>query len=376
MPINDQYTGTKKRHHREPLIRIARRLRTSQRQAWFFNLCSVPLSLLVGAALIALLGHNPLTVYEEMFRSAFGRASMFAETANIAIQLLITGISVSLAFRMQFWNIGGEGQIMFGAMAASYFALFQSENFSPVVLVLLMFLSAALAGGFAGLIPAIFKAKWGTNEILFTLMINYISFAIAKYLQHGPWKAQGSAFPKIGMFPESSRLVTVAGIHWGWIFALLLAVFSWIYLNKSKQGYEITVVGESNETARYAGMNVNWVFIRTIFISAALAGIAGFFQVAGSHYTYSETTSGGIGFTAVSVAYLAKLNPIVIVFTSLFIATLTRGADRIQTKFKIPVSAANILIGLIMLFLLAGEFFANYKLVIRSHKEVAHEQCD
>jgi len=232
-----------------------------------------------------------------------------------------------------------------------------------------MMLAAIVAGGLYGLLPAVCKAKWGTNETLFTLMLNYIALAFIKYLMNGPWKAPGSSYPKIAMLVPGARLTKVFGVHWGWILALILVVVSYIYFNKTKQGYEIAVVGESNNTARYAGINVGRVFRRTMFLSGALCGLVGMLQFAGSDFTITEGTAGGVGFTAITVAWLAKMNPAGMLVVSVFIAMLERGANAIQTQFKIPASAADLLIGIILFFMLGCEFFITYKLIGRGKEE-------
>jgi simple sugar transport system permease protein len=270
---------------------------------------------------------------------------------------------------MKFWNIGAEGQILVGAMAASYFALFQADNMSRPLLLLTMALTGIIAGGIWGLIPAVFKAKWGTNETLFTLMLNYIALKFLGYLQNGPWKDPNlRGFPKIAMFSEAAKLPKVMDVHIGWIIALILVGLVYLYLSRSKQGYEISVVGESTNTARYAGMNVGSIIMRTMFISGALAGLVGFIQVSGADYTLAETTAGGTGFTAITVAWLSKLNPAVMLFVSLVIAALEKGSNKIQTTFKIPASAAEVLTGIILFFMLGCEFFINYKLIFRGRK--------
>ena len=270
---------------------------------------------------------------------------------------------------MKFWNIGAEGQILVGAVAAGFFGLFTAHIFPKVPLVILMMVSSLIAGGLYGLVPALFKSKWGTNETLFTLMLNYIALAFIKYLMNGPWKAPGSSFPKIAMLAQGARLTKVLGVHWGWILAIILVVVSHIYFTKTKQGYEIAVVGESTNTAHYAGIKVSKVYNRTMFISGALCGLVGMLQFAGADYTITEGTAGGVGFTAITVAWLAKMNPYGMLAVAVFIAMLERGSNTIQTQFKIPASAADVLIGIILFFMLGCEFFINYRLIVRGKEE-------
>ena len=354
---------------KEPLLRMVRRDTISSQKSWGIRAAAFLLSLVTGGIVILMLGHNPISVYVSMVKGAWGSKTVIYETVKIAIPLLITAIGISFAFKMKFWNIGGEGQILVGAVAAGAFGLFTAHIFPKLPLVLLMILAAIVAGGLYGLLPAVCKAKWGTNETLFTLMLNYIALAFIKYLMNGPWKAPGSSYPKIAMLVPGARLTKVLGVHWGWILALILVVASYIYFNKTKQGYEIAVVGESNNTARYAGINVGKVFRRTMFISGALCGLVGMLQFAGSDYTITEGTAGGVGFTAITVAWLAKMNPYGMLVVSVFIAMLERGSNAIQTQFKIPASAADLLIGIILFFMLGCEFFISYRLIGRGKEE-------
>ena len=353
----------------EPIFRMIKRDSLSLQKAWTIRGAAFLLSLIFGALLILILGHNPVAVYKSMVLGAWGSVSVTRETVKMATPLLITAIGLSFAFKMKFWNIGAEGQILVGAVAAGAFGLFTAHIFPKVPLVALMLAAGIIAGGLWGLIPAIFKAKWGTNETLFTLMLNYIALAFIKYLMNGPWKDPGSSFPQVSMLVPGARLTKIFGVHWGWILALVLMVVVSIYFKKTKQGYEIDVVGESNETARYAGISVQKVFMRTMFLSGALCGLVGALQFSGADYTVTEGTAGGIGFTAITVAWLANMNPYGMMFVSLFIAMLGRGSHAIQTNFKIPASAAELLIGIILFFMLGCEFFVSYKL-IRRGKEV------
>ena len=303
-----------------------------------------------------------------MVKGSFFTKTSRVETIKIAIPLLGAALAITPAFKMKFWNIGAEGQILAGAIAATYVALFWIDKMPRPVLILVMFIAGAAAGGIWGVIPALFKAKWGINETLFTLMFNYIVLGFVRYLQNGPWRAPASSFPQIAMIGFQSRLPKVFGVHIGWIIILAITVAMFFYLKYAKQGYEISVVGESVKTAQYAGMNVGWIIIRTMFISGAIAGIAGFLIVSGEDFTLSESTAGGVGFTAITVAWLSRLNPFVMVFISMFLATLSKGSNTIQTNFKIPASAAEVLTGIILFCMLGCEFFINYKLIFRHRK--------
>lgn len=366
-------TQAKIAEHSQPLIRIAKRTDISKKKSWLIRGVAILLALGAGGLIMLLLGHNPFLVYGDMVGGALGNQTGIKETVKIAIPLLGCALAIAPAFKMKFWNIGAEGQLLAGAIAATYFALFWADRLPRVPLLIVMFLGAALAGAFWGFIPAIFKAKWGTNETLFTLMLNYIALGIEQYFQNGPWKnPAGTGFPIIAQFDKAARLPKIFGVHAGWIIVLVFVVLMFLYLKYTKQGYEISVVGESENTARYAGMNVSKVIVRTMCISGAVAGVVGFMTVAGADFTLNANTAGGVGFTAITVAWLAKLNPIIMVFIALFLAVLTKGAGTISTNFGVPAAVADVLTGIILFFMLGCEFFINYKLIFRGKGARAH----
>ena len=351
-----------------PLFRLAKRAEIDKKKVYLIRVASILFALLLGFIPMLLTGTNPIEAYKVIISGSLSRPVYFRQTIRTAIPLLCCAIAIAPCFKMKFWNIGAEGQITMGAVASTYFALFYADKIPHVPLLLIMFASGALFGAIWALIPAFFKAKWNTNETLFTLMMNYIAIGIVAYLQGGPWEGRkGSQL--IPMFSDNARLPMVLGVNCGWIIALVLVVFLFIYMNKTKQGYEIAVVGESNNTARYAGINVGRVFRRTMFLSGALCGLVGMLQFAGADYTINEGTAGGVGFTAITVAWLAKMNPFGMLVVSVFIAMLERGANAIQTQFKIPASASDLLIGIILFFMLGCEFFITYKLIPRGKEE-------
>ena len=367
----EQARSTSYKEHHEPWVRMVKRDDVSKKRAIVVRAVAIAGALVVGGILILLIGHNPIFVYGDMINGSLGSPLVLRETTRMAIPLLITGMGIALAFKMRFWNIGAEGQILMGGIAASYFALFHVGNMPTPILLIVMALSAAIAGGIWGFIPAFFRAKWGTNETLFTLMLNYVALGFVLFLQTvTSWQIPGTTgHPQIDRFASAARLPQVFGIHIGWIVVLVLAVLVHLYLTRSKQGYQLTVVGESENTARYAGMNVSRIIIRTMIISGAIAGIVGFLQVSGADFTLNEYTAGGVGFTAIIVAWLAHLKPSVMIFVAMFIAILERGALRIQTVFEIPATIASVLIGIILFFMLAFEFFINYRVIFRARKE-------
>ncbi len=366
----------------EPFVRVVKRTGIQRRKAVLFRVLALFCALLMGGLLVALLGYNPFQMYGDMISGAIGKTLIavnkkgvleFSTSAQATLKimtlLLVTALGLTMAFKMRFWNIGGEGQILVGAICCSYFAVHYGDTWPQWLLLSMMFLAGCIGGGIYGLIPAFFKAKWGTNETLFTLMLNYIAISFITFLQYQPsWQMSGTTFPKIRDFSVTTRLPEVLGVHIGWIIALILAVLAFLYFAKTKHGYEITVVGESANTAKYAGMNVTRIILRTMFISGAICGFAGFLQVSGASGTLTTDTGGGAGFTAISVSWLAGMNPLLMVVYSCFIAVLQRGSNRIQTTMGIPKSAADMLTGIILFFMLGVEFFINYQLIFRTRR--------
>ena len=363
--------SAEKHNIREPFVRMVKREDLTGGQIAGIRILAVVLAVCAGSLLFIALGKNPLKAYGDMYYGAFGTAVLSQETIKRTVPLLLTAIGISYAFRMRFWNIGGEGQILMGAIGAAYWAFFYANRIPRIPLIIIMILSAMVCGGLYGLLPALFKSRWGTNETLFTLMLNYIALYMIVYLENGPWKKKGSSFPRMPMIDRKLYLTQVLGVHWGWILALVLIVFTWIFFARTKGGYEISVVGESNNTARYAGINVGSVFRRTMFMSGAIIGLVGFFQVAGADHTLTENTTGGVGFTAITVAWLAHMNPFGMGIVALAIAVLERGCSQIETTMKVPASVADILIGIILFFMLGCEFFVNYRLIFRGSRKGA-----
>ncbi len=350
---------------KEPFVRIAKRPELSSGKAMLIRFSSILIALLLGGLIILALGFNPIAVYGDIVKGSLLSGTALKATAKIAVPLLGAALAIAPAFKMKFWNCGAEGQITVGAIASTFFALKLLDHLPGPTFFIVTFVVSAIMGGLWGLIPAFFKARWGTNETLFTLMLNYIAIGFVKYLRIGPWMDKGQMFPKVPMFDKAARLPEVFGVHIGWIIILLLVIFIYIYMTRTKHGYEIAVVGESISTARYSGMNVAKVIMRTMFLSGAISGIVGWMLVCGTNYTLSDTTANGYGFTAIVVAWLSKLNPFVMVLISAFLAILRKGSNTIQTNFGIPASASEVLTGLILLCMLGSEFFINYRFIFR-----------
>ncbi|HNU79217.1 MAG: ABC transporter permease [Clostridiaceae bacterium] len=358
-------------------IRAIKKSEPGRMKAASIRIGAIILALVASSLFILLLSLNPADVYIKMIQGAFGTAYRIKETIVKAIPLVITSLGIAIAFKMQFWNIGGEGQIAIGSFAASYFALYMNDMPMPLMLTV-MILAGMLAGGLWALIPAFFKAQWGTNETIVTLMMNYIALKWVMFLQYGPWRDPKSlGFPKIANFPQNAVLPKLLGVHVGWVIALILVVVVYIFINHTKKGYEIAVIGESINTARYAGINIKKTILIAIMLSGGLCGLVGMIQASAVNYTLSVEITGGVGYTAIITAWLAALSAPLILIVSILFAALLEGGSYIQTVFGIPQAAAEILQGIILFFVLGSEFFVRYKFVIvKKHSAIAEKGAD
>lgn len=344
------------------MFKIVKRKEISSAEKIGIQLLSIILAFIFASIFILMTKNNPVSVYFSMFQGAFSTVFRFKETIINAIPLLITALGISLAFKMKFWNIGAEGQIIMGAFGASYFALFHGD-LPGIVLIPLMFLGGAVCGGLWAVIPGFFRSYFKTNETIFTLLMNYIALNFITYLQYGPWKDPSAhGFPKIARFARSAVLPKVFGIHMGWIVALILVAWVFYFLNYTKAGYETAVVGESENTAVYAGMNVQKIIMRTVLLSGAVCGITGVIQASAVARTLSVTVSNGLGYTAIIVAWLSGLNPVIAMITSVLFSAMVQGGNFIQLSHNIPSAVADILQGTILFFVLGNQFFINYRL--------------
>jgi simple sugar transport system permease protein len=352
----------------EPLIRMKKRDEISLLKAWAIRLIGILLSLVVCALVIVALVHqNPLQVYSGIIDGAAGNSRRLWVTIRETLVLLLIAVGLTPAFKMKFWNIGAEGQILMGGAAAAALMIYV-KTLPNWLLLLVILVSSCLAGLLWGVIPAVFKAYLNTNETLFTLMLNYVAMQIVTFCIVFWENPAGSntvgiinASDQLGWFPE------LFGNKYG-LNVLLVAIIvigMFIYLRYSKQGYEIAVVGESENTARYAGINVKKVIIRTMAISGAICGIAGALVVCGASHTISTSTAGGRGFTAIIVAWMAKFNTGAMILVSFFLVFMQQGAIQIASQFGLNESASDVITGIILFFMIGSEFFINYQLEFR-----------
>lgn len=354
-------------------LKFEKRLYNSRTAAFAVPIISLLLALIFGAVLLALAGANPWRTYVAMFEGAFGSGYVWTETLVKATPLILTGLSVAIAFRMLFWNIGAEGQLVMGGIAASAVALFLPQQLpwlpqTPWLWIPLMIVAAVLAGAVWGLVPALLKAYLKVNEIITTLMFNYIAILWYQFLFTTAWKdPEGFGFPGSALIPEITRLPRLSGrLHAGLIIALIAAAVIWVIMEKTRRGYEIRLIGENPDAASYAGVSIINNIIIVMLLSGGLAGIAGVAEISGISYRLQHGLAEGYGFTGIIIAWLARLNPWAIILVSVLMAGLLVGGDQIQITMGLPASVSLVLQGLILLFVLGGEIFSRYRLrVIR-----------
>lgn len=347
-------------------IHITKRKEMPLAQSTAVRLGAIVAALVVCGVITALTtGLNPIDVYAAMLNGAFGTPRKIWTLLQELAILLCVSIALTPAFRMKFWNLGGEGQILIGCFASAACMITLGDKIPNAALIALMAVTSIAAGAIWALIPAVFKARWNTNETLFTLMMNYVATQIVAYFVIVWEVPKGSG--NIGIINQSTEagwLPVLGGQKYllNIILVALITAAMYIYLNYSKQGYEISVVGESTNTARYVGIKVEKVILRTLIISGAICGFAGLLLVAGTNHTLTTTLAGGRGFTAVMVAWLAKFNPLVMIASSFLLVFMGSGAGEISTAFGLNHAFGDILTGIILFFIIGCEFFITYKI--------------
>lgn len=358
---------------KEPFFHVVKRDALPWYQSVGIRAVAIILALIVcGIVTTLTTGINPVEVYQSVFAGAFGTARKTWITLQNMSVLLLIALALTPAFKMKFWNIGGEGQVLIGGLAAAACMICLGEKVPSAVVIVCMVVSSVAAGAIWGFIPAFFKAKWNTNETLSTLMMNYIATQLVAFFTILWEVPKGSG--KIGIINQNSNA--------GWLpqlfgskyllsifVAVIVTVFMYIYLNYSKQGYAISVVGESENTAKYVGIKVEKVIIRTVVLSGALCGLVGLLLVGSINHTITTTIAGGQGFTAVLVSWMSKFNPLTMVFATFLIIFMDRGASEISTAFGLNHAYSDILTGIILFFIIGCEFFITYRLQFRKKAE-------
>ena len=353
-------------------IRVEHRL--TQVPRWFtfwISFLSVVVALLIGAVIIALAGGNPWASYAHIANASFGNLGVFSDTMVKAIPLMIVGLACSLAFRMRLWNIGAEGQFFIGAFAASAVVLIPIlPATAPRWLFIIVMVIAGMAGGALwGFIPGFLKARFEVNEIISTLMLNYIATAWNDFFIFAIWTEGGFQMSRV--FPENAWLPRLTDLgsqipafrglttHLGLLFALIAAVVVWVILYRSQWGYEIRLIGDNPNAARYAGISTSRNIILVMMASGALAGLAGMSEITGVVHRLQGAISPGYGFTGIIIAWLAKLNPVAVIFVSILFGALILAGREIQ-----PSGVPKLIQGIILVCLIAGDFFLRYRISI------------
>ncbi len=362
----------KKIQTKEPFIRLAKRDGVSMKKKVVIRAAAILLALVIDAAFIVIVtGLNPIAVYREIFLATFQTPLRFMWMLRDMASLLCIGIALAPAFKMRFWNIGAEGQVLMGGFATAVCMMNLGQSLPTPLLFLAMIVTSVLAGAVWSFLPAFFKANWGTNETLFTLMMNYVAIQLVAYYTN-IWRGQASSLGTINMGTKAGWFPKLFGYDFtlNIIIVAVLTVAMYIYLKYTKHGYEISVVGESENTARYAGIDVKKVTIRTMIISGAVCGLCGFIIVAGNKHTIATNTAGGNGFTAIIVAWLAKFNTFFMALIAFLLVFLEKGASQIASAYGLNEYIADIISGVILFCILGSEFFINYRMIFR-HTEKA-----
>ncbi len=353
----------------EPLFHLAKRSAIAPWKAWLIRIAAVVLGLAVCGLVAYCLsdklqqGKKTLSDFYYCFiKGSFTtNRKIWKFLKNMAVLQCIS-LAVTPAFRMRFWNTGAEGQTLMGVWGAIAVAFYMGGTVPEWVLLILMFVSALLCSAIWAVIPAIFKARWNTNETLFTLMMNYVAIHVVEYFLV-VWVPSGSSslgklkFGRLPSFGHDYLLII--------LIVLALTVLLYVYLRHSKQGYEINVVGESVRTAQYSGMNVKKIIIRTMLVSGLMCGLAGYLIGAGLDQSITTESVGGQGFTAIMVSWLANFNPLVMLLTSGLITLLDQGAAQISQDFAVRGAFPDVIKGIILFFIIGSEFFINYQVILR-----------
>ncbi len=364
--------ATNQKKHHEPLLHIAKRDHMPGWKAWLIRLGAILLGFLLIGVLSSLLTEASVSEsYQIMFKGVFGRLLQGKTTLlwrflqQTAI-LLCLALAVTPAFKMRFWNCGAEGQALIGGLAAMVCMIELGGNVPEPLLLAIIFGASVLAGAVWGLIPALFQANYKTNETLFTLMMNYVATQIVAYYVYIKGGGSNVINPvSTGNLPQIFGQKYALNI----LIVAVLMVLVYVYQKYSKHGYEISVVGESQNTARYVGINVKKVIIRTMAISGAICGIAGMLMVAGTDHSINTSTMGGQGFTAIMISWLGQFNPFIMALMSGLVTFLQTGAAKVADSFFLNSAYADIVSGIVILFLVGCEFFVQYTVKFRHTKK-------
>lgn len=349
------------------MIRFVKRREAHRHAALGSAAIAAVIAFATGCVIFGCLGVNPFTAYGVMFKGVFGSFHSFSEVLVKATPLTFTGLAVAVAAVMMLWNIGAEGQLVWGGIFAAGTSLFLLPEAPAMFLVPVVIAAAALGGMLWALIPGVLKARYNVNEILTTLLLNYVAIIYMEHLFFGPWRdPAGFGFPGTAQIPESAHLLRFLGtrVHLGFPLALLSAVFLFFLLNKSSWGYKVRVIGSEQRAARYAGFDVTWQTLSVLALSGALAGAAGMAEVCGIHYRLQTGLAVGYGYDGIIVAWLAGLNPLLVPFTAALLGALFVGGEQLQTVLGLPSTISLILEAALLFGLFAGQAIIHYTIVI------------
>ncbi len=341
-------------------IKLEQKKRVSSREELVITLTAIAIALVLAGIFIAFNGVNPFEAFWKVVTSALGSPYGISETIVKSIPLIFTGLAVAIALNSKLWNIGAEGQLFFGATFATAFIMYGPVLPKPLELTVIIILGA-VGGALWASIPALLKIKFKMNEVISTLLLNYVAINIADYFLFGPWKGKDN-FPYTPEFPEQARMhrLGLGRVHLGLIIALVLVVLLFIILYYTKIGYKLRLTGSSLKAAKYAGINIKSTMFLVFLISGALAGLAGVAQISGIEYKLHQHISSGYGYTGIIVAWLARSNPFIIVIFALFLSVLLKGADSLQIAMHLPAAVGVVTQSLILFAILGSELFKNF----------------
>lgn len=339
---------------------------------------AIIVSLIIGGVVISLAGGDPIRSYAHIAKASFGNLGVFSDTIVKAIPLILVGLACALAFRMRLWNIGAEGQFFLGAFGASAVVLtpMLPADTSPWIYIPVMMLVGMLAGAIWGFIPGILKAKFNVNEIISTLMLNYIAVAWNNFFIYAVWSeggfqmshmfARNAWLPRLADYAAQIPILRGLTAHLGLLFGLAAAVVVWFLLYRSRWGYEIRLIGDNPQAAKYAGLNISRNTILVMMVSGALAGLAGMSEITGVVHRLQGTISPGYGFTGIIIAWLAKLNPFAVIVVSILFGAVLLAGREIQ-----PSGIPKMIQGIILVSLIASDFLLRYRIRVKRNVEEA-----
>ncbi len=346
-------------------IAIERRLHPSTWASWGGLGLSILLALIMGGIVFFMVGANPLKAYSVMAAGAFGNLYNISEVLVKAIPLILCGLAVAISAKILIWNIGGEGQLAVGGIGSAAVALFLSPHLPSFLVLPLMVLAGFIAGGLWASIAGLLKARMGVNEILTTLMLNYVAIYWLEHLYFGPWRdPMGMGFPGTAIFPESAWLPRFpqTRVHLGLVFGIVAAILLQGILWRTRWGYEIRVIGENPKAARLARMKTTQYILWVMFVSGGLAGLAGMAEASGIHYRLQQGLAVGYGYIGIIVAWLSRLHPTGLILVAIFLASLLVGGDQLQSVMHLPSSVGLVLEGTLLFFVLGSDFLSRYRI--------------